>query len=119
MEHSKIENIQQLRKELARLKAEAELQEQKIYFNFEKVKEDLKPENIIRNLFSELVSKNSVGKNILLRVVNFAISLFFQRMAIRTEHKIEEKLFSAFGSVLERIKHFFKRKRKGSPNGQS
>jgi hypothetical protein len=113
----KIENIKQLRAELARLKAEAELQEQKINYNFQQVKEDLNPQNIIKNLFINLVG-NSPGKNIFLRALNFGLSLFLQRMAIRTEHKVEEKIFEAVSSVIDRFKNLFKKKKKEEENGQ-
>jgi hypothetical protein len=112
MEHRKIENIKELRAEIARLKAEAELQEQKINYNFKKVRESLKPENILKNLFSGFISINSAGKNMLVRLINFAVSVFLQRMAIRTENKVEEQIFEAIGSIAERFKSLFKRKKK-------
>src|SRR5689334_24230263 len=111
MEHGKIENIKQLHEELAKLKAEAELQEQKINYNFRQVREDLKPENILKNLFFGLTSKNSAGKNIVMRIVNFAVSIFLQRIAVRTEHKVEEKIFKAVSSIIERLKKLFTRKK--------
>jgi hypothetical protein len=118
MEHKKIENIKELRAELARLRAEADLQEQKINYNFQKVKEDLNPQNIIKNLFINLLGRNTEGKNILLRAINFGFSLFLQRMAIRTEHKVEEKIFEAITSVIARLKNLFKKKKKEEQNGQ-
>src|SRR3569832_2045493 len=112
MAHREFENIKELREQLARLKAEAELQEQKINYNLQQVREDLKPENILKRLFFGLTSKNSQAKNILMRIINFAVSLFLQRMAIRTEQKVEEKIFGAISSVAERFKNLFKRKKK-------
>jgi hypothetical protein len=117
MEHKKIENVKELRAEIARLKALADLQEQKIDYNFQQVKESLSPQNIIKNFFISLTGKNSEGQNILLRAINFGISLFLQRMAIRTEHKIEEKIFEAITSVVDRFKNLFKKKKK-SENGE-
>jgi hypothetical protein len=107
----KIENIRELKSELAKLRAEAELQEQKINYNFQQFRESLRPENILKNFFSGLISKNTEGKNIVMRVINFAISLFLQRMAIRTEHKVEEKIFEAIGSIVERFKNLFRKKK--------
>jgi hypothetical protein len=112
MEPKKIDNIKQLRAEIARLKAEAELQEQKINFNFQSIQESLRPENIIKNLFARITSENSAAKNILLRAMNFGLSLFLQRFAVRAEHKVEEKIFDLLGSAFSRFSHFFKKKKK-------
>jgi hypothetical protein len=108
----RIENREQLRIELVRLKAEAELQEQKIKFNFEKVQEDLKPENILRNSFTRLTGIDLKGKNLFSDALKFGLSALLQRFIIKTEHKVEEKIWDLISVGSQRFKDLFKKKKK-------
>jgi hypothetical protein len=107
-----IENRQQLRAELAKLRAEAELQEQKIKLNFERVQEDLKPENILRNSFSRLTGIHLKGKGLFNDALKFGLSALLQRFIIKTERKVEEKVWDLISAAAQRFKDLFKKKDK-------
>jgi hypothetical protein len=109
---ARIENREQLRAELAKLKAEAELQEQKIKLNFERVQEDLKPENIIHNSFSRITGIDLKGKGLFHDALKFGLSAVLQRFIFKTEHKVEEKIWDLIGAAAERFKDLFKKKKK-------
>jgi len=112
MEQTKIENITQLRAEIARMKSVAKQQEEVVSKNFLKVQNDLKPENILKNAFSRMTGLDSKGNGVLQDILKFGLSLFLQRFAIRAENKVEEKIFDLLASAAERFKHLFKKKNK-------
>ena len=113
MEQPKIENITQLRAEIARMKSVAKQQEEVVNKNFMRVQNDLKPENILKNAFSRMTGFDSKGNGVLQDVLKFGLSMLLQRFAIRAESKVEEKIFDVLGTAVERFKHLFKKKIKG------
>ena len=110
MTQTKIENIDQLRAELARLQFIARQQEEVINNNLHEIQESLKPENILKNLFTRLTGGDFTKKNTFRDVLLQGMSLLLHRFVIKSETKVEEKVLDLIESGIERLKKFFKRK---------
>src|SRR5689334_6878102 len=101
-----IENLEQLRSEISRVKAIAKNQELQIKNDLKSIREDLKPGNIFWNAVSSLtgikVNKNEFFKD----GIAYGLSLIVQRYILKTEKKVENKLYSVIDSVFDRVKSF-------------
>lgn len=101
-----IENLEQLRSEISRVKAIAKNQERQIKNDLKDIREDLKPENILWNAVSSFtgikINKNDFFKD----GIAYGLSLIIQRYILKTEKKVENKIYTAVDSIFERVKSF-------------
>ena len=101
----KIENIEQLRAEIERLKIIATQQEKQLKNDFKEIREDLRPENLLWNTLSSLtgikMSKNEFFKD----GIAFGLSLILQRFVLKTEKKVEGKVYDFVDTIFERVKN--------------
>ncbi len=101
----KIENTGDLRSEIARLKIVAKQQELKIKSDLKEIREDLKPENLLWNSFSSLtgikVNKNEFFKD----GIAYGLSLILQRFVLKTEKKVEGKVYDFVDTIFDRLKN--------------
>jgi hypothetical protein len=104
-----IENLEQLRAEISRVKAIAKTQEAQIKNDLKGIREDLKPENIFWNAVSSFtgikINKNEFFKD----GIAYGLSLIIRRYILKTEKKAENKIYTVIDSVFERVKTFVNR----------
>jgi hypothetical protein len=101
-----IENIEQLRSEIGRVRTLAKKQELQIKSDLKSIREDLKPENIFWNSVSSLtgfkINKNELFKD----GIAYGLSLIVQRYVLKTEKKMENKIYNVVDSIFDRVKSF-------------
>ncbi len=104
-----IENLEQLRTEISRMKAIAKGQEQQIRNDLKSIREDLKPENIFWNAFSSITGFKMKKGDFLKDGITYGISYIIQRFILKTERKMENKIYSVIDSVFNRLKSMLNR----------
>ena len=102
---NQIENIFQLRNEISRLKNVAKEQEQAIKNDIKDIREDLKPENIFWNTLSSMTGIKMYKEEFFKDGIAFGLSLILQRFVLKTEKKIEHKVYDFVDSIFERVKN--------------
>jgi len=99
-----IENLEELRAEITRIKAIAKNQEQQIKSDLKGIREDLRPENIFWNAVSSFtgfkINKNEIFKD----GIAYGLSLIIQRYILKTEKKVENKIYNVVDSLFDRVK---------------
>jgi len=105
----KIENLEQLRVEITRLKVVAKQQEAQLKNDVKEIREDLKPENILWNAISSWtgikVNRNEFFKD----GIAYGLSLIVQRFILKTEKKVEEKAYDFVDGIFDRVKNVVNR----------
>src|SRR6185369_12539978 len=90
---NKIENLDQLRAEIRRMKSLAKLQEQQIKNDVQGIREDLKPENIFWNAITSLTGIKMNKSEFFQDGIAYGLSLLLQRFVLKTEKKVESKVY--------------------------
>lgn len=103
---TKIETVLQLEAEIKRLRATTKEKENKLRSNFKSLREEFTPRNILVNAFSSATGIRVDNKEILKEGVAFAISLILQRFVLKSESKLEEKVYVFLDNIFEKIKSF-------------
>ncbi|MBK8846214.1 MAG: hypothetical protein IPO27_06450 [Bacteroidetes bacterium] len=106
---NKIENLMQLQLEISRLKGVAKDQEKQLKKDLLEIKEDLKPANIIMNGISSFTGIKLNNKDFLKEGFAYGISLLLQRFVLKTERKVEDKIYHLVDSVFERLQSFLQK----------
>lgn len=101
----KIETISQLRGEIARMQIVAKQQEQIIKNDLKEIREDLRPENIFWNAFSSFTGIKMSKVEFFKDGIAFGLSLILQRFVLKTEKKLENKVYDFVDSLFERVKN--------------
>lgn len=94
----KISTIAELRDEIRLLKDEQSLQYQFMKEHFINVRENLRPINIIKNTFSEVVSSPDLATNVLNAAVGLGVGILSKRMIMGATRNPFTKLL---GTILE------------------
>jgi hypothetical protein len=102
----KIENAVQLREEIIRLRARAKEQEKNIKDELYRLKEELKPANLVLNTFSSLTGINMNKKEFFKEGLAYALSVIIQRFVLKTEKKIEDRAYDFIDGLFEKIRKF-------------
>ncbi|MCX6292209.1 MAG: hypothetical protein NT126_10660 [Bacteroidetes bacterium] len=102
----KIENLHELRAEISRMKGVAKQQELQIKKDLSEIRDDLRPENILWNSLSSLTGIKINRNEFLKDGIAYGISLFIQRFILKTEKKMENKVYDFMDSLFERVKSF-------------
>jgi hypothetical protein len=100
----KIENIQQLRTEINLLKASARQQELRLKNDVKEIREELKPENLIWNSLSSLTGVHINKSEFFRDGIAYGISLIIQRFFLKTEKKMENKVYGFVDMLFEKVK---------------
>lgn len=103
---SQIENVYQLRAEIARLKAEAANHEAGLRKNLTETAKSLAPGNIFWTIVSAVTGIKVKGDEILSRGVKQALNYIFQRYIVKAERKAEDKIYSTIDTVFTRVRDF-------------
>ncbi len=103
---NKVENIQQLHAEINRLKKVAKQQELDIKYNWINVKESMQPATLIWNGISNMTGINMNKQEFFKDGIAYGISLFIQRFILKSERKMEDKVYNVVDGLFDRIKGF-------------
>jgi hypothetical protein len=103
---NKIENLEQLRAEISRMKTVAKNQEAVIKSDLKNIREDLKPGNIFKNIISSLTGIRLNKDDFFKDGIAYGLSLIIQRYILKTEKKMENKIYSVVDSIFDRVKNF-------------
>ncbi len=114
---AKISNIQELRDEISRLRGVAEDQENIIRQDVSALREQWKPVNILVNTLSSLtgvqVSKSMFVNNGFV----FGMSLVLQRLLLKAENQVSEKVHEWTDALIAKINDFISRHAKSPKQG--
>ena len=103
---SKIENSNQLRKEILRLQVELDKKEENLKAKFKEVRDDFKPENIAIRALSNVTGINFVKGDFLKSGIMATISIIVHRLITKQESVLEKKIFSWAENFIDRLKDF-------------
>ena len=106
---SRINNITELRAEILRLQKTELEQKEKIKNDIKEIREELKPANILMNTVSSIFGVHIEKNEFLKDGIAYGISLIIQRYILKTEKKIENKIYEWVDTMVERVKHFMNR----------
>ncbi len=103
---NKIENSNQLRKEIFRLQVDLKKKEELLKLKFKEVKEDFKPENIAIRAISNATGINFAKGDFLKSGIMATISILLHRFITKQESVLEKKIFSWAENFIDRLKDF-------------
>jgi len=102
---TKIENVEQLRAEIARLKIVAKQQEGQLKNDLKEIREDLKPGNLLWNALSSITGIKMSKSEFFKDGIIYGLSIILQRFILKTEKKVEYKAYDFVDSIFERVKN--------------
>ena len=103
---SKIENMQQLRLEITRLRGEVKKQEAQVKNDLREVREELKPANLVWSALSSITGIKMNRNEFFKDGFAFGMSMLLQRFVLKTEKKVEHLIYEFIDSLVNRIKHY-------------
>ena len=103
---ARIENIQQLRSEIERVERLCKQHEDKLKQDLQELKEDFNPLNILLKTISSISGIKLDSKDFLKDGIGFSISLFLQRLILKAEKVVENKVYDFVDTAVEKLKHF-------------
>lgn len=105
----KIENVDQLEAEIARLKGISAEQKKMLKNDFFEIRESFKPVNLLVNGLSSVTGVKMEGNELLKDGLAYGLSVVLQRYVLKTERKMEKKVYEFVDSVIERVKAFIEK----------
>lgn len=103
---AKIENIHQLQAEIERMEGVCKQQETKLRKDLQELKEDFNPLNIILGTISSLTGVKLDRKEFMKDGIGLGLSLFFQRLILKAEKAVENKVYDFVDTAVEHLKKF-------------
>jgi len=101
-----ITNINELRGEISRLRAVADEQEQLIRRDASAIRENLKPMNLLMNTVSALTGVQLSKSTFVNNGFVFGISLMMQRLLLKTENQVADKVHRWTEALIGKINDF-------------
>ena len=101
-----ITNINELRSEISRLRAVADEQEQLIRRDASAIRENLKPMNLLMNTVSALTGVQLSKSTFVNNGFVFGISLMMQRLLLKTENQVADKVHRWTEALIGKINDF-------------
>ncbi len=101
---NKIKDIDGLRAEIKRLKAQSKQQEQQLKGDLIQIKENLKPGNLLMNMVSSATGVKMERNELLKNGLAIGLTVFLRRIILRTESKVEEKVFEYVDRFSDKLK---------------
>ena len=101
----KIENLDQLRSEITRLKINVKQQEGQLKNDLKGIREDLKPGNLVWNALSSLTGIKMSKSEFFKDGIVYGLSLILQRFILKTEKKVEHQAYDFIDSIFDRVKN--------------
>jgi len=103
---SKIENLDELRAQIAVLKEKVVVQEYQVRKDIQTLRDDLKPSNIAWSMLSSLTGiKLNQGNSLRAGIFN-GVSSIIQRFALKAEKELESRVYKAVDTIFERLSNF-------------
>jgi hypothetical protein len=106
MTANKIENLEQLRAEIQRLKKEEAEHKAALRAGVTKISEQLRPENILVSVLSSITGININKNEFLKNGIAMGLSLLLQRFVFKTEASLERKLYTWLDRVFDQVKYY-------------
>lgn len=103
---TKIENINQLRAEIERMEGVCKQKEEKLKAGLQQIQEDLNPLNLLFKTISSISGVKINRKDFMKDGIGFGISLFLQRLILKAEKVVENKVYDVVDTAVERLKKF-------------
>jgi len=104
--HRSIRNIDDLRSEIDRLKGQAKEQEQAIRQDYDRLKESLRPENLLLSALSGLTGIRINKGEFFRHGLAMGINLVLGRFLYKTEDTIERKLYKWIDKIFHGLRNF-------------
>ena len=105
----KIENIQQLSIEIARLKELISAQEKTLKEDVLEIKENLKPANLLVSTLTSLTGVKVTNNEFLKDGFAFGLSILLQRFVLKTEKKLEHTVYEFMETIIQKVKVFLEK----------
>ena len=105
----KIENIQQLSIEIARLKELISAQEKTLKEDVLEIKENLKPANLLVSALTSLTGVKVTNNEFLKDGFAFGLSILLQRFVLKTEKKLEHTVYEFMETIIQKVKVFLEK----------
>lgn len=102
---NQFENISQLRAEINRLQQTRKKLELDIKTDLKGIREDFRPENIFWNALSSFTGVRMSKDEFFKDGIAFGLSLLLQRFVLKTEKKMENKVYDFIDALFDRIKN--------------
>lgn len=102
----KIENMSQLRSEIATLRVKSADQEKHIRQTAGVLREELRPVNLMWSALSSLTGIHFKDGNPLREGIFKGVSSFFQRIILKTEKNLEEKAYDVVDRLFDKMGDF-------------
>ena len=106
---SRINNAAELHAEIARLRQLSDAQKKQIKNDVSEIGESLKPSNLMFSFLSSFTGIHIDKNEFLKDGIAYGISLLIQRYILKTEKKIEHKIYEWVDTLFVRIKDFMNR----------
>ena len=87
------------------MKALVKQQENSLRQDIREIRNDLRPENIFWNVFSSLTGVRMNKTDFFKNGIAYGLSLILQRFVLKTEKKMENKVYDFVDSIFERLKN--------------
>jgi hypothetical protein len=105
----KIENLEQLRFEIARLEKVRFDQESQLKMHITDLRESFKPVNLLLKAVSSITGIKMEKNAFLKDGILYGFSLLFQKVLLKTEKKAEETVHHVVDSLFEKVQGFVNR----------
>jgi len=106
---SRINNIRELRAEIVRLKKISDEQKQQLRDDVKEIGESLKPSNLFFSFLSSVTGIRMDKNEFLKDGIAYGISLLIQRYILKSERKIEAKIYEWVDTIFIKVKDFMNR----------
>lgn len=106
---SRINNMEELKAEIARLRKVSEEQKQQLKNDVKEIGESLKPANLFFSFLSSVTGIHIDKNEFLKDGIAYGISLLIQRYILKAEKKVEHKIYEWVDTVFVKIKDFMNR----------
>jgi hypothetical protein len=103
---TKINNAKELHAEIRRLRAVADVQEEQLQSDLQRIRNDFRAENILLNALSSVTGLQVKKEALLKSGLVQGITLLVQRMVLKAEKKVEDKLYAIVDELVERVRKF-------------
>ncbi|MFM2207828.1 MAG: hypothetical protein RL213_1803 [Bacteroidota bacterium] len=101
-----IRNLDELRNRIRQLKVETKELEKNLLDDYENVKAEFRPENILMRALSKLTGININKGEFLRNGVFMGISMLLQRFVFKTETSFERKVYGWIDRFFDQLKYY-------------
>lgn len=109
---TEIKNNKQLQEEITRLKGDIKLKEHQLRAQVTDLKDSLKPSHIFSSTYEKMTGEEAPekGKRFTEQAVKTGLALVLGKILVKTEEKIEQRVYDAVDKVFDGLKDFLEKK---------